>query len=199
MNENFARNLKQSYCDNLIDIQKRIELFDQQLFGQNRPQTRVQIDRCVTEMFQLSREELILGFRSQSTGVLVRRFNDCFKMDDKGRPHNWATMKLAKISEVFDLCKGRVFTSFDELKKIALPQNLKQVGDSWSVPTTGIICEEDIERVREEVTKEINFIYEDAVQRHNNAPVQNRTMTDMMWTGAQLMGGLVVLSSMLRR
>lgn len=90
-------------------------------------------------------------------------------------------MKLAKISEVFDLCKGRVFTSFDELKKIALPQNLKQVGDSWSVPTTSIICEEDIERVREEVTKEINFIYEDAVQRHvsyfiidlfkNNAPV----------------------------
>jgi hypothetical protein len=72
----------------------------------------------------------------------------------------------AKIGEIFDACNSKVLTMLNEIEKISLPQTLKQVNDSWSLPNSKVLSEDDIDRLKDEILKDIRFSYEDAIARH---------------------------------
>ena len=61
-------------------------------------------------------------FRSQTNPGLIRKLNDIFKNDDKGKQRNWPDIEEAKIREIFDVCKVKVLVLLDEFKKISIPK-----------------------------------------------------------------------------
>ena len=98
--------------------------------------------------------------------MLVKKFSESFKIDERGRPRNWVELSEAKIGEIFDVCNSKILAMLNEIDKISLPQNLKQVNDSWSLPNSKVLNEEDIDRLKDEILKDIRFSYEDAITRH---------------------------------
>lgn len=98
--------------------------------------------------------------------MLVKKFSECFKIDERGRPRNWVELSEAKIGELFDTCNSKMLAMLNELDKISLPQTFKQVNDSWSLPISKVLNEEDIDRLKDEILKDIRFSYEDAIARH---------------------------------
>lgn len=43
-----------------------------------------------------------LAFRSQTSQVLMRMFNDKFKKDEKGKARNWPDVEEGQIKDLFD-------------------------------------------------------------------------------------------------
>lgn len=130
-------------------------------------------------------------FRSQTNQALVRAFNELFKKDSQGKQHEWRDLEETKIKEIFDCAKAKLLSVLDQFKEMVLPRNLtvldepeintvqtsfeinefiksskQKVARTSTLGNKNVITVEEINRVREKFVSDMDFAFEEAIQKH---------------------------------
>ncbi|CDW88237.1 uncharacterized protein STYLEM_17355 [Stylonychia lemnae] len=118
-------------------------------------------------------------FRDINTNLL-RKFNKLFKKDEAGKNREWRNIEEQKIRELHLKYKALMDDVISDFKYIKLPRAaLTGAGDSNSTPGGGLqrsntvmyarlLSEQDINKVRDKFSEDIDFVLEEAIRKHHN-------------------------------
>lgn len=143
-------------------------------------------------MHKFCGDEIKQIFNNLVNQYLLRKFSLGFKRDEQGNNRNWKEVEESKITDLFEVNKKRADDCIDDFKLIGFPVCITQTneaddysnathfnmteqigetpfGSKMSTVHLKILSEEEVGRVRNKFYEDIDYLREEAIQRHRSS------------------------------
>ena len=117
LNETIVQDLKKTYVSNVTDFNDNIRPVLGQGFGMTEDDTYDFLKENEESIFEFAVSEMKNASRHVNV-TLLRKFNEQFKKDDKGKSRNWRDIEENEITEIFKATKASIEVVLEEFKKI---------------------------------------------------------------------------------